>query len=161
VARSKATLQALATSLSSATGRHIIPIVADVNNKLDLAKVEAKLKDDPSITMLVNNAGYASVAPLLEADIEKMEDMIALNITALTRLRVRNASPSLLLAQEFLPIFRWAGSTHLTEHTREVLLRFEAASHGDIQHTQVGRAQHLFRTLHSLAQDKPVRAFAG
>ena len=128
---------------------------------LDLAKVETKLKDDPSITLLVNNAGFAFVAPLLDADIEKMEDMIALNITALTRLRVRNASPSLLLAQEFLPIFRWAGSIHLTEHTREVLLRFEAASHGDIQHTQVGRAQHLFRTLHSLAQDKPVRAFAG
>jgi NAD(P)-dependent dehydrogenase (short-subunit alcohol dehydrogenase family) len=135
--------------------------VADLNNETGLAKVETKRKDDPSITLLVNNAGFAFVAPLLDADIEKMEDMIALNITALTRLRVRNASPSLLLAQEFLPIFRWAGSTHLTEHTREVLLRFEAASHGDIQHTQVGRAQHLFRTLHSLAQDKPVRAFAG
>src|SRR5258708_13893058 len=63
VARSEAPLQALAASLSSATGRHIIPIVADVNNKLDLAKVEAKLKDDPSITMLVNNAGSASCAP--------------------------------------------------------------------------------------------------
>jgi NAD(P)-dependent dehydrogenase (short-subunit alcohol dehydrogenase family) len=123
--------------------------------------VETKLKDDPSITLLVNNAGFASVAPLVDADILKLEDMIALNVTALTRLRVRNASLSLLLAQKFLPIFRWAGSTHLTEHTREVLLRFEAASHGDIQHTQVGRAQHLFRTLHSLAQDKPVRTFAG
>jgi len=36
--------------------------------------------------MLVNNAGTASVAPLLNADIEKMDDMIALNTTALTRL---------------------------------------------------------------------------
>jgi hypothetical protein len=66
--------------------------VADVNYKLDLAKVETKLKDDPGITMLVNNSGFASVAPLLDADIQKMEDMIALNVTALTRLRVRNAS---------------------------------------------------------------------
>jgi NADP-dependent 3-hydroxy acid dehydrogenase YdfG len=123
--------------------------------------VETKLKDDPSTTLLVNNAGFASVAPLVDADILKLEDMIALNVTALTRLRVRNASLSLLLAQKFLPIFRWAGSTHLTEHTREVLLRFEAASHGDIQDSHVGRAQHLFRTLHSFAQDKPVRAFAG
>jgi short-subunit dehydrogenase len=32
--------------------------------------------------MLVNNAGTASVAPLLNADVEKMDDMIALNITA-------------------------------------------------------------------------------
>jgi hypothetical protein len=86
VARSEASLQALGASLSSATGRHVTPIVADVNNKLDLAKVETKLKDDPDITMLVNNAGFASVAPLLDADIEKMEEMIALNVIALTRL---------------------------------------------------------------------------
>src|SRR5260370_12201864 len=86
VARNKASLQALGASLSSATGRHITSIVADVSNKLDLRKVETKLKDDPSITMLVNNAGCASVAPLLDADIEKMEDMIALNVIALTRL---------------------------------------------------------------------------
>src|SRR5258706_11303572 len=79
-------LKALAASLSSASGRHITSIVADLNDKLDLAKVETKLKDDPSITMLVNNAGCASVAPLLDADIVKMEDMIALNINALTRL---------------------------------------------------------------------------
>jgi uncharacterized protein len=52
---------ALAASLSSASGRQITPIVADVNNKLDLVKVETKLKDDPSITLLVNNAGCASV----------------------------------------------------------------------------------------------------
>ena len=86
VARSEAPLKALAASLSSASGRHVTPIVADLNNETELAKVETKLKDDPSITMLVNNAGFASVAPLLEADIRKMQDMIALNVTALTRL---------------------------------------------------------------------------
>jgi hypothetical protein len=86
VARSVEPLKALVASLSSASGRHITSIVADLNNETDLAKVETKLKDDPSITMLVNNAGFASVAPLLEADIRKMQDMIALNVTALTRL---------------------------------------------------------------------------
>src|SRR5216684_328729 len=86
VARSVEPLKALAASLSSTSGRHITSIVADLNNETDLAKVETKLKDDPSITMLVNNAGFASVAPLLEADIRKMQDMIALNVTALTRL---------------------------------------------------------------------------
>jgi uncharacterized protein len=48
--------------------------------------VETILRDDQNITMLVNNAGTGSVAPLLNADLEKMEDMIDLNITALTRL---------------------------------------------------------------------------
>jgi short-subunit dehydrogenase len=86
VGRSEVPLKALTASLANVSGRHITAIVADLNNKTDLAKVETKLKEDPSITMLVNNAGIASVAPLLNADIEKMEQMIALNITALTRL---------------------------------------------------------------------------
>ncbi|HMI51914.1 MAG TPA: SDR family oxidoreductase [Candidatus Saccharimonadales bacterium] len=86
VARSEAPLKALTTSLARASGRHITPIVADLNNKMDLARVETKLREDLSITMLVNNAGVASVAPLLGANIEKMEEMIALNNIALTRL---------------------------------------------------------------------------
>ena len=86
VARSTTSLQALAASLSSATGRDITTIAADATNKQDLAKVEARLKDDPSITMLINNAGFASTAPLLDADIQRMEEMIALNVTTLTRL---------------------------------------------------------------------------
>ena len=63
--------------------------------------MEAKLKDDPSITMLVNNAGCASVGPLLDAEIEKMEDMIAL-----TRMRgVKNESHSRLswICQRVVP----------------------------------------------------------
>jgi short-subunit dehydrogenase len=86
VARSEAPVKALAASLSSASGRQVTPLVVDLNNKQQLARVEAKLKDDPSITMLVNNAGTASLSPLLDADIAKMEEMITLNITALTRL---------------------------------------------------------------------------
>ena len=59
---------------------------ADLNDKAGLAKVEAVLRDDPSITMLVNNAGVGSVASILQADVDTMEAMIDLNITALTRL---------------------------------------------------------------------------
>jgi short-subunit dehydrogenase len=86
VGRSEAPLKALTASLASVSGRHITAIVADLNSKIDLAKVETKLREDSSITMLVNNAGTASVAPLLNADIEKMEEMIVLNSIALTRL---------------------------------------------------------------------------
>jgi short-subunit dehydrogenase len=46
----------------------------------------ATLRDDPSITVLVNNAGTASIAPLLSADVDEMEDMIAINVTALAGL---------------------------------------------------------------------------
>jgi uncharacterized protein len=86
VARSEAPVKAFASSLASASGRQVTPIVADLTNKPDLARVETRLKDDPAITMLVNNAGSASLAPLLDAEIAKMEEMIALNVTALTRL---------------------------------------------------------------------------
>jgi uncharacterized protein len=86
VARNEARLKSLSARLTSETGRSVKVLSADLNNRAELAKVEATLRDDPSITMLVNNAGTASVAPLLNADIQKMEEMIALNVTALTRL---------------------------------------------------------------------------
>jgi uncharacterized protein len=86
VARNEERLKFLSARLTSETGRSVTPLPADLNDKADLAKVETILRDDQNITMLVNNAGTGSVAPLLNADVEKMEDMIDLNITALTRL---------------------------------------------------------------------------
>lgn len=78
--------ESLSARLTRETGRSVTPLPADLNDKADLAKVEKILRNDPIITMLVNNAGIASVAPLLNADGEKMDAIIALNITALTRL---------------------------------------------------------------------------
>jgi len=86
VARNETRLKSLSARLASETGRSLKVLPADLGDKADLAKVEAKLRNDASITLLVNNAGVASVAPLLNADVEKMDDIIDLNITALTRL---------------------------------------------------------------------------
>jgi hypothetical protein len=86
VARNETRLNSLSARLASETGRSVEVLPADLNNRADLAKVEATLRNDASITLLVNNAGVASVAPLLNANVEKMEDIIRLNITALTRL---------------------------------------------------------------------------
>jgi len=86
VARNKERLEALSARLKSETGRSVTPVPADLIDKADLAKVETTLRDNQSITLLVNNAGIGSIAPLLNADVEKMDDMIILNITALTRL---------------------------------------------------------------------------
>ena len=52
----------------------------------DLATVEARLREDASITTLVNNAGVGLVAPFVQADLSRVEAMIELNVTALTRL---------------------------------------------------------------------------
>jgi uncharacterized protein len=86
VARNEARLKSLSKHLTSETGRSVRVLRSDLGNKAELAKVESTLQNDPRISMLVNNAGTASVAPLLNADVEKMEEMIGLNITALTRL---------------------------------------------------------------------------
>jgi len=86
VARNEDRLNALAARLTTETGRSVSSLQADLNDKAHLAKVERLLRDDPSITMLVNNAGTAAITPLLQSDVETMDDMIALNITALTRL---------------------------------------------------------------------------
>ncbi|TIL65714.1 SDR family NAD(P)-dependent oxidoreductase [Mesorhizobium sp.] len=86
VARSQVKLDALAKRLANMTGRSVKAIAADLNNKSDLNRIETLLRTDTGITMLVNNAGVGAVAPLLASDADAMEDMIGLNVTALTRL---------------------------------------------------------------------------
>ena len=86
VARNRERLDALARRLSYDTGRAIKVIVADLNDKADLAQVEQVLRSDATIMVLVNNAGIGAVAPLVDSDIDEMERMIDLNVTAVVRL---------------------------------------------------------------------------
>ncbi|MBU9372918.1 SDR family oxidoreductase [Burkholderia multivorans] len=86
VARSRTRLDALARRITSDTRRSVEVIEADLNDRAALAAVEAKLKQDASITLLVNNAGIGTHTPLLESDVDAMTRMIDLNVTALTRL---------------------------------------------------------------------------
>ncbi|PRH46886.1 SDR family NAD(P)-dependent oxidoreductase [Burkholderia multivorans] len=86
VARSRTRLDALAQRITSDTRRSVEVIEADLNDRAALAAVEAKLKQDASITLLVNNAGIGTHTPLLESDVDAMTRMIDLNVTALTRL---------------------------------------------------------------------------
>lgn len=86
VARNQDRLQALATKLKAQTARAVDIIVADLNNPADLSRVEARLRSDASITLLVNNAGVGAAGKLLDSNIDKMEALISLNVTALMRL---------------------------------------------------------------------------
>ena len=61
-------------------------VEADLNDANDLRRVENTLRTDSSITMLVNNAGIGLYEPTLKSDIDTLEAMIGLNVTALTRL---------------------------------------------------------------------------
>ena len=86
VARNETRLGELAKRISEHTGRKVDTLRADLNDKSDLRRVEMVLHEDDRITMLVNNAGVGASSPLLASDVDAMERMISLNVTALTRL---------------------------------------------------------------------------
>ena len=86
VARNGDRLRALASGLSDTTGRAVQTVIADLTNAAELGQVENILRTDASITMLVNNAGVGAAGPLVASDVNKMSDMIALNVGAVTRL---------------------------------------------------------------------------
>jgi short-subunit dehydrogenase len=48
--------------------------------------VEQLLRTNPQIAMLVNNAGVGAVTPFLQTDVDEIDEMIRLNVRALTRL---------------------------------------------------------------------------
>lgn len=86
VARNRDRLNALAKRLSDETGRSIEVVVADLADRSDLARVETLLRTDASISLLVNNAGVGATHPLLESNVDKLEDLLTLNVNVLTRL---------------------------------------------------------------------------
>ncbi|CAH2899203.1 MULTISPECIES: SDR family NAD(P)-dependent oxidoreductase [Paraburkholderia] len=86
VARNRERLAALSSRITTETRRSVEILDADLGDKAGLAAVEAKLKQDASITLLVNNAGVGTHTPLVDSDVDAMQRMIDLNVSALTRL---------------------------------------------------------------------------
>ncbi len=86
VARNRERLDSLAARITNDTGRSVEVIVADLNNRADLARVEQVLRTDATITVLVNNAGIAMFGDLANANPDRLESMIQLNVLAPTLL---------------------------------------------------------------------------
>lgn len=86
VARNTDRLKAVAARIGDETGRTVRVLTADLSDRDDLFRVERLLRDDATITMLVNNAGFGGVTPLLASDVDRMELMVDLNVSALMRL---------------------------------------------------------------------------
>jgi len=85
VARSAERLSEAAARLKT-TGRRIETMAADLTKKEDVQRVAERLRTELTITALVNNAGLGSAGKLLDSNIDDLESMIYLNVTALTRL---------------------------------------------------------------------------
>src|ERR1700682_1787848 len=86
VARNKPNLERLAGRLGAEAGVRIQVLEADLTQEADLNRVEQVLRTDPTISLLVNNAGAATLGAFADADIGRLTRDIHLNIVAPTRL---------------------------------------------------------------------------
>jgi short-subunit dehydrogenase len=86
VARDAARLAASAERLHVATGRSVETMPTDLTDRAQLSAVEARLASDPSISLLINNAGMSLNGTWLTVENAEVERLIALNTIAPTML---------------------------------------------------------------------------
>jgi len=86
VARDQNRLEGLAARLRQENPVSVDVLPADLTVKSDLAAVEARLREDTRIGILINNAGIAQTGSFTGQTPDSIERLIALNVTALTRL---------------------------------------------------------------------------
>jgi short-subunit dehydrogenase len=72
VARNRERMDDLAKKLAADTRCKVEIMAADLTNSNDLTGVERILRDDSRATLLVNNAGVGTTAPLLKSDVADM-----------------------------------------------------------------------------------------
>ncbi len=91
VARDAQRLRALSEKLTREAGVKISVLPADLTDRAAVRTVEARLRDDESVTLLVNNAGIGPKGTLLDDDPDYLDTMIELNVVAVNRLAVAAA----------------------------------------------------------------------
>ena len=120
VARDEARLNELSGRLRMAHGVATSVLPADLTTEAGLAVVERRLENDPSISLLVNNAGMAALGRLAEMRPEAIGTLIQLNVLAAARLAaaaarvfgqrgtgtiVNVASVLALVSEQFNPVY--------------------------------------------------------
>jgi hypothetical protein len=86
VARDDARLDTLAGRLAREHGVAAVPLAADLADDAGLAVVEARVRDDASIDLLVNNAGMGTYGRFADLPVEREAYEIRLNVLAVVRL---------------------------------------------------------------------------
>lgn len=91
VARDAGRLEKLAASLAERYAVKAEVLAADLSNTADLRWIEQRLREDATISLLVNNAGIGPKGKALTDDIDYLDAMIAVNVVAANRLAVAAA----------------------------------------------------------------------
>jgi short-subunit dehydrogenase len=86
VARNQKRLEELAARLRTEHGRRVEVMIADLEKRAELAKVEARLRDHDDVDLLVNNAGYGHTGRFADLTLEQSQGQIDCNVSALVRL---------------------------------------------------------------------------
>ena len=86
VARRADRLEAICTQIAKAHGVKAEPIVADLTQEQDVARIETMVATQEDLQVLANNAGVARLAPAAQTSANEALAQINLNITALMRL---------------------------------------------------------------------------
>lgn len=95
VARSRDRLEEIAKRLREERGVAVEVLAADLTQAEQLRLVERRVADDPTLDLLVNNAGFGTQGRFAELDADREEEEIRLNVVALVRL-TRAALPHML-----------------------------------------------------------------
>jgi short-subunit dehydrogenase len=95
VARRAERLEALAKEFGEQYGAGFEVFPADLTRPEELLAVEERIAGEPTLEVLVNNAGFGTVGSFAELDPDGEESEIRLNVIALVRL-ARAALPGLL-----------------------------------------------------------------
>ena len=95
VARRQERLEALAGRLIETHHVTVEVIAADLTQPGQLHGVEKRIAEDSALELLVNNAGFGGYMPFVELDPDRAEELIRLQVVAVTRL-TRAALPGMI-----------------------------------------------------------------
>jgi short-subunit dehydrogenase len=86
IARRKDRLERLAGELRDKFGVSVTVLQGDLCSNDDISAIEGIVRNTPQLSVLINNAGFGTLGQFVEVDICKSLNMIALHVTAATRL---------------------------------------------------------------------------
>jgi short-subunit dehydrogenase len=92
VARDQSRMERLAERLRTEHGVAVGILRADLVDRAQLAEVEARLRDDSRIGILVNNAGASNAGAFADLAPDAISALVDLNVTAVARLAAAAAS---------------------------------------------------------------------
>jgi short-subunit dehydrogenase len=143
VARDIARLEALAKEVDAQCGATSDVLPADLCDREQLARVEARLRAAPAIDVLINNAGFGTYGKFHELDIDGEDREVQLNITALMRLThaaldamVPRGSGSILNVSSVAAMQPVPGDA-VYAATKAFVLNFSEALHEELRGTGV------------------------